>query len=220
MAHAHAARERRGGDAPRRDRQADDPKEREASGGAHYLKDVRSSTSQMRRPPDGSSLSWRWAATNFSDPRRHCPCSFDVLERSAVYSKAHWTYLWSLKAGHSIFAMLDVLKCKNPGCRPQRCVLCAYIQHGTDCCDCEMFKWLSLVTGGGRIGEAAGRMAAAEETISRAHQAGTAGNITGGTGRTPVGAGAAVPPAVAASGGGTRSAGRRTRPCCAVRPPR
>jgi hypothetical protein len=142
MAHAHAAQERRGGDAPRRDRQADNAKEREAGGGAHYLKDVRSSTSQMRRPSDGSSLSWRWAALNFSDPRRHCPCLVNVLERSADYSKAHWTYFRSLKAEHSIVAMLDVLKCKKPGCTRQRCVLCVYKQHGTDCCDCEMFNWL------------------------------------------------------------------------------
>lgn len=59
MAHAHAARERRG-DAPRRERQPDEPGEkRDGRGGAHYLEDVRTSASQMRRPAEGSSLSWR-----------------------------------------------------------------------------------------------------------------------------------------------------------------
>ncbi len=59
MAHAHAARERRG-DAPRRERQPDEPGERGGrGGGAHYLEDVRTSASQMRRPAEGSSLSWR-----------------------------------------------------------------------------------------------------------------------------------------------------------------
>ena len=64
MGHAHAARERRGGDAPRRDRQPDNAKDQDGRGGAHYLEDVRSSASQMRRPSEGSSLSWRWAAVN------------------------------------------------------------------------------------------------------------------------------------------------------------
>lgn len=71
MAHAHAARERRG-DAPRRgaqgDRQAGEPGDpgdrgdREGGrGSAHYLEDVRTAASQMRRPSEASSLSWRCA---------------------------------------------------------------------------------------------------------------------------------------------------------------
>lgn len=72
MAHAHAARERRG-DAPRRERQPGEPGERDGRGepgekrdgrgGAHYLEDVRTSASQMRRPAEGSFLSWRSVMT-------------------------------------------------------------------------------------------------------------------------------------------------------------
>ena len=58
MAHAHAARDRRG-DEPRRPRGG---AEGTASDGkAAYLADVKSSSSQMRRPSTEGSLSWRCA---------------------------------------------------------------------------------------------------------------------------------------------------------------
>ena len=64
MAHAHAARDRRG-DEPRKPRGA----ERTASDGkAAYLADVKSSSAQMKRPSAGASLSWR-----FASPQQSCP---------------------------------------------------------------------------------------------------------------------------------------------------
>ncbi len=60
MAHAHAAKDRRG-DEPRKPRGAG--AEGTASDGkAAYLADVKSSSSQMKRPSAGASLSWRCAS--------------------------------------------------------------------------------------------------------------------------------------------------------------
>ena len=58
MAHAHAARERRG-DEPRKPRGAEGTA---SDGKAAYLVDVKSSGSQMKRPSAGASLSWRFAS--------------------------------------------------------------------------------------------------------------------------------------------------------------
>ena len=55
MAHAHAARNRRG-DEPRKPRGPDGSA---SDGKAAYLADVKSSSSQMKRPSGGASLSWR-----------------------------------------------------------------------------------------------------------------------------------------------------------------
>ena len=57
MAHAHAARDRRG-DEPRQRRGAEGTA---SDGKAAYLADVKSSSSQMKRPSAGASLSWRCA---------------------------------------------------------------------------------------------------------------------------------------------------------------
>ena len=57
MAHAHAARDRRG-DEPRKLRGAEGTA---SDGKAAYLADVKSSSSQMKRPSAGASLSWRYA---------------------------------------------------------------------------------------------------------------------------------------------------------------
>jgi hypothetical protein len=62
MAHARAARERRG-DAPHRgggrDRGDAGDQDEEPRGRSHYLEDVRMAASQMRRPAAETSLSWR-----------------------------------------------------------------------------------------------------------------------------------------------------------------
>ena len=68
MAHTHVARDRRNDNPqpPRRRRDDDDkagdaPGDGQERGGgrAHYLQDVRSAASQMRRPSAAASLSWR-----------------------------------------------------------------------------------------------------------------------------------------------------------------
>ena len=58
MAHAHAARDRRG-DEPRKPRGAEGTP---SDGKAAYLADIKSSSSQMKRPSTGASLSWRCAS--------------------------------------------------------------------------------------------------------------------------------------------------------------
>lgn len=60
MAHAHAARDRRG-DEPRRPRGGEGTA---SDGKAAYLEDMKSSNSQMKRPSAGASLSWRCACSS------------------------------------------------------------------------------------------------------------------------------------------------------------
>ena len=63
MAHAQAARDRRG-DEPRKPRGAEGTA---SDGKAAYLADVKSSSSQMKRPSAGASLSWRCASLLHSE---------------------------------------------------------------------------------------------------------------------------------------------------------
>jgi hypothetical protein len=91
---AHARREEAGyGEGRGRERTDRPPRElrggaeqdsrrpREERSGAHYLEDVRTARSQMKRPADSTSLSWRWAAWHTNTDGRHCsrgPCSCAV----------------------------------------------------------------------------------------------------------------------------------------------